>query len=140
MKKKIIEEILKALNLRVTQSRIDLIEIILGSNDHMSIDDILAKVRKLKTNIGIATVYRTLSLLEENEYIVKHVFKNNTIVYENTFDKVHHHHLLDVDSSDVVEFHNSELESIIMNIANDLGYELTGHKIELYGRKKTKLI
>ena len=138
MKKKILNEVLQALDIKATKSRMELIEIILGSNDHMSIDDILNKVRKSKSNIGIATVYRTLKLLEDHNFIVKHVFKNNTIVYENTFDKAHHHHLIDVNDGHVIEYENADLEKLIHSIADQLGYELTGHNIELYGRKKVK--
>tara|TARA_Y100001960_G_C14782785_1_gene888136 strand:- start:4262 stop:4675 length:414 start_codon:yes stop_codon:yes gene_type:complete len=135
MSEKTAIEILNQLNLKVTQSRLILLDILLSSKDHLSIDDILNKVKEEDPDVGIATVYRTLKLLEDNNYIAKHVFKNNTIVYENTYSKKHHHHLVDIESEKILEFDCSDIDPLLKKRAEELGYEMTGHIIEIYGKK-----
>jgi Fur family ferric uptake transcriptional regulator len=84
----------------------------------------------------MATVYRTLNLLDELELVTKHEFTGGHSRYEVNMD--HHHHLVDLESGEVIEFQNEELEHLKEKIARDLGFELIDHRLELYGKRIKK--
>lgn len=92
-----------------------------------------ARAKDEDASISIATVYRTLSLLEEMDLIIKREFNESFARYDTNTD--HHHHLIDMESGEVIEFKNEELEKIKLRIAHELGYDLLDHRLELYGRK-----
>ena len=85
--------------------------------------------------ISIATVYRTVRLFEEAGILERLDFRDGRARYEPTPDE-HHDHLIDVESGEVVEFHDEELEELQRIIAERLGYDLVDHRMELYGRKR----
>ena len=130
-----LDELLKGLNLKLTKPRKTIARIILTTFEHLSVEDVLQRAKKEDPKIGIATVYRTLALLEENNLIRKHGFKGFPATFENICNKAHHDHLIDLDDSTVVEFIDNDLEKIIHRIAKDKGYELLFHDIRLYGKK-----
>ena len=108
------------------------------SEDHPSVDIVFERSKKIDPTISIATVYRTLSLLEEMDIIVKREFNETFARYD--INTEHHHHLIDLETGEVIEFKNEELEKLKEKIARDLGYELLDHRLDLYGRKlKTSL-
>ena len=84
----------------------------------------------------MATVYRTLNLLDELEMVTRHEFKENFSRFEVNME--HHHHLIDIESGQVIEFQNEEIEEMKKAIARQLGYELVECRLELYGRKTRK--
>src|SRR6185369_8228555 len=88
----------------------------------------------LDPHISIATVYRTMRLLEEANVIRKHDFGDGRARFEETRDD-HHDHLIDMNSGEVIEFNNEAIEKLQMEVAKKLGYRLMGHKLELYGVK-----
>ena len=127
------ERCIKA-GLKMTEPRKVILRVLSESEDHPSVDEVLSRAKVIDPSISIATVYRTLSVLDELEIVVRHDFNENHSRYEvNTMD--HHHHLIDLETGDVVEFHNEELEKLKIKIAQDLGYELVDHRLEFYGRK-----
>lgn len=81
-------------------------------------------------------MYRTLSLLDELDLVVRHEFQEGYSRYEVNAD--HHHHLVDLETGKVIEFQNEELEKLKIKIAKDLGYDLVDHRLELYGKKTKK--
>ena len=93
-------------------------------------------MRRIK-NISIATVYRTVKLFQEYGAIEKHDFKDGRSRYETTPDE-HHDHLIDIDTGEVFEFSNNEIEELQKEISKKLGYQLVDHKLELYGKKINK--
>lgn len=117
----------------MTEQRWVIIQAVGMSKDHPDADQVCARAKEIDPEIGIATVYRTLTLLADLEIIQQHDFGDGRARYEIQTD--HHHHLIDVDTGEIVEFKNNDLEKIKQKIADELGYELTGHRLELYGRK-----
>ena len=128
--------------LRMTGQRSIIADIIteLGSHPagHPDVNLIYMKASEKDNNISIATVYRTVKLFEEYGVIEKHDFKDGRSRYEPIQESNHHDHLIDIESGEVYEFSNSEIESIQKKIAEELGFELVDHRLELYGKKINK--
>ena len=104
---------------------------------HPDVNQIYLKAYEKDKNISIATVYRTVKLFEEYGAIEKHDFKDGKARYETVTD-IHHDHLIDIDSGEVIEFTNDEIEKLQKIIAEKIGYELIDHRLELYGKKIKK--
>ena len=107
------------------------------SEDHPDVDELHKKVSKHDSKISIATVYRTVKLFEEAGIVAKHDFKGNKSRYEQAPEE-HHDHLIDVNSGEITEFVNEEIEKLQKQVAEKLGYKLVDHKLELYGSKIKK--
>ena len=122
--------------LKMTGQRKVIIKVLDGANDHPSVEDVYERAKELDESISIATVYRTLSLLDELDLVIRHEFQEGYSRYELNVD--HHHHLVDLETGKVVEFQNEELEQLKIKIAHDLGYDLVDHRLELYGKKLKK--
>ena len=106
-----------------------------GSKDHPDVDELHKRVSNLDDKISIATVYRTVKLFEEAGILVKHDFKAGKARYEINDD---HNHLIDINSGEIVEFVDKDIEELQKKIAKKLGYNLVDHKLELYGSKIKK--
>ena len=106
-----------------------------GESDHPDVDELYSRVSKIDPKISIATVYRTVKLFEEAGILIKHDFKAGKARYEINDD---HNHLIDINSGEIVEFVDKEIEEIQKRIAKKLGYKLVDHKLELYGSKIKK--
>ena len=104
---------------------------------HPDVNQIYLKAFEKDKNISIATVYRTVKLFEEYGAIEKHDFKDVKARYETVTD-IHHDHLIDIESGEIIEFSNDEIEELQMIMAKKLGYELVDHRLELYGKKIKK--
>ncbi len=104
---------------------------------HPDVDEIYKRVFKIDKNISIATVYRTVKLLEELGILERHDFKKGRARYEVSSEK-HHDHLIDVNTGNIIEFVDEEIEHLKKKIANRLGYELIDHRLELYCKKNEK--
>ncbi|HCK32048.1 MAG TPA: transcriptional repressor [Rhodospirillaceae bacterium] len=128
-----LEQACSAEGLKMTGQRKIILKILSESDDHPSVDDMYARAKAADPSISMATVYRTLNTLDELGLVTKHEFKEGFARFETNTD--HHHHMIDVDSGDVIEFQNAELEALKEKIAEELGYELVDHNLELYGRK-----
>ena len=131
-----LEQRCAAAGLKMTGQRRVILQILGKSADHPSVDDVYARAKAVDPSISIATVYRTLSLLDELNLVVRHEFQEGYSRYEVNVD--HHHHLIDLETGKVVEFQNEELEKLKVKIAKDLGYDLIDHRLELYGKKIKK--
>lgn len=134
MNRTLFDNLFAAKGIKMTEQRWIIIQAVGQSKDHPDADQVTARAKAVDPEIGIATVYRTLTLLADLEIIQQHDFGDGRARYEIQTD--HHHHLIDADTGEIVEFKNEELEKIKHKIAEDLGYELTGHRLELYGKKK----
>jgi len=122
--------------LKMTGQRRTILKVLGDAQDHPSVEDVYERAKKVDQSISIATVYRTLSLLDELDLVIRHEFQEGYSRYELNWD--HHHHLVDLETGQVVEFQNDELEKLKVQIAKDLGYELVDHRLELYGKKIKK--
>ena len=107
-----------------------------GSNDHPDVEELHKRAIAIDNNISVATVYRTVRLFEESGILIKHEFGDGRSRYENFQEKEHHDHLIDIENGTIIEFQNEEIEVLQKKIAEELGFELIDHRLELYGRKK----
>ena len=108
---------------------------IYGESDHPDVDELYQRVSKLDPKISIATVYRTVKLLEESGILTKHDFKGGKARYEQ-INESHHDHLIDIKTGEIIEFVDEEIEILQKKVADRYGYNLVDHKLELYGVKK----
>ena len=106
-----------------------------GESDHPDVDELYSRVSKIDSKISIATIYRTVKLFEEAGILTKHDFKSGKARYELNDD---HNHLIDINSGEIVEFVDKDIEELQKKIAKKLGYNLVDHKLELYGSKIKK--
>ena len=121
--------------LRMTLPRKIILEVIEDSADHPDVDEMYRRAVEKDRSISIATVYRTIKLFEEAGILIKHDFKAGKARYEINDD---HNHLIDINSGEIVEFVDKEIEELQEKIAKKLGYKLVDHKLELYGSKIKK--
>tara|TARA_B100001765_G_C19163864_1_gene189137 strand:+ start:72 stop:488 length:417 start_codon:yes stop_codon:yes gene_type:complete len=135
-KNKLVDECLKK-GLRMTGQRTIILGVVAESSDHPDVEEIYNRASRIDPKIGIATVYRTVRLMESIGVLEKHDFGGTKIRYEKTPDN-HHDHLIDIKNHKVIEFNNEEIERLQKKVAEDYGYELVGHRLELYGVKKGK--
>ena len=139
----VIEEKCKQRGVRLTEQRRVIAKVMseskltFGSKDHPDVDELHKRVSLLDKKISIATVYRTLKLFEESGIIERHDFKEGKSRYEPSTEE-HHDHLIDINTGEIIEFVNDEIESLQMRVAKKLGYELVDHRMELFGRKIIK--
>ena len=106
-----------------------------GESDHPDVDELYKRVSKIDSKISIATVYRTVKLLEESGILTKHDFKGGKARYEQ-INESHHDHLIDIKTGEIIEFVDEEIEILQKKVADKYGYNLVDHKLELYGVKK----
>jgi|TARA_B100001093_G_scaffold378535_1_gene363830 Fur family transcriptional regulator, ferric uptake regulator len=138
-----IEEKCKTKGVRLTDQRKVIAKVMsdskltYGSKDHPDVDELHKRVSLIDKKISIATVYRTVKLLEESGIIERHDFKEGKSRYEPSTDE-HHDHLIDINSGDIIEFVDKDVEDLKNKIAQKLGYKLVDHKLELYGSKIKK--
>ena len=122
---------------RLTEQRKLVAKVMSDSEDHPDVDELHKRVTKLDSKISIATVYRTVKLFEEANIVSKHDFKGNKSRYEQT-TKEHHDHLIDINTGEITEFVNTDIEKLQKKVAEKLGYKLVDHRLELYGSKIKK--
>ena len=122
---------------RLTDQRKVIAEVMSASNDHPDVDELHKRINKIDKKISIATVYRTVKLFEESGIVEKHDFKGGKARYEESPDE-HHDHLIDINSGEIIEFVDKEIEILQNKVAKKLGYKLVDHKLELYGNKIKK--
>jgi Fur family ferric uptake transcriptional regulator len=132
-----IEEKCKVKNVRLTDQRRVIAAIMSKSNDHPDVDELHKRVNKIDKKISIATVYRTVKLFEEFGIVEKHDFKGGKARYEEAPEE-HHDHLIDINSGEIIEFVDKDIEILQIKVAKKLGYKLVDHKLELYGSKIKK--
>ena len=137
----LIEEKCKEKGVRLTDQRKVIAKVlseskeIYASKDHPDVDELHKRVAVIDDKISIATVYRTVKLFEEAGILIKHDFKAGKARYEISDN---HNHLIDINSGEIVEFVDKDIESLQKKIAQKLGYKLVDHKLELYGSKIKK--
>ena len=122
---------------RLTEQRKIIAKVMSESEDHPDVDELHKRVNKLDNKISIATVYRTVKLFEESGILAKHDFKGNKARYEQA-SKEHHDHLIDINTGEIIEFVNTDIEKLQKQAAEKLGYKLVDHRLELYGLKIKK--
>ena len=129
-----IETQARAKGLRLTGQRKLIAEVLAGAHDHPDVYELHRRVAEHDERIALATVYRTVRKFEELGIIERHSFQDGRARYEPSARR-HHDHLIDVETGDVVEFRSEDIERLQAEIAKRLGYELVGHRLELYARR-----
>lgn len=127
-----IEDRCAAKGLRMTEQRRVIARVLERSDDHPDVEELYARAVAVDPNISIATVYRTVKLFEEAGILDKLEFGDGRARYEDA-ERDHHDHLIDMNSGEVIEFVDPEIEALQERIAEKLGYRLKGHRLELYG-------
>ena len=137
MTRKTISERCKSVGIRMTGQRRLIITVLENSKDHPDVETLFERANKIDSKVSIATVYRTVKVLQSAGVLEKLEFNDGRSRFEDAVRK-HHDHLIDLDTGKVIEFVDEEIEHIQKKIAEKLGYKLIGHKLELYGKKNDR--
>ena len=137
MSLKTISERCRNAGIRMTGQRRLIIKVLENSKDHPDVETLFERSNKIDNKVSIATVYRTVKVLQTAGILEKLEFNDGRSRFEDAVRK-HHDHLIDLDTGIVIEFIDEEIEHIQNKIANKLGYDLVGHKLELYGKKNDR--
>ncbi|MFY2824901.1 Fur family transcriptional regulator [Ruegeria sp. MALMAid1280] len=122
----------EAKGLRMTGQRRTIAQVLQQSEDHPDVEELYSRASQVDSGISIATVYRTVKLFEEAGILERLEFGDGRARYEDA-ERDHHDHLIDMQSGEVIEFVDPEIEALQEKIAAKLGYKLKGHRLELYG-------
>ncbi|MBI2980831.1 MAG: transcriptional repressor [Deltaproteobacteria bacterium] len=123
---------LKTRGLKSTRQRDLIVSKFFQKHQHLTVDELLDRVRKKDQTIGYATVYRTLKLLTESGLAFKREFGGGKAKFEHLTDR-HHDHLICVRCGDIIEFENREIEALQEKVCRSYRFSLIRHKMELYG-------
>jgi Fur family ferric uptake transcriptional regulator len=130
-----IEQLCQDKGLRMTEQRRVIARVLSDANDHPDAEELYRRASALDPHISIATVYRTVKLFEDAGILERHDFRDGRSRYEEAPD-AHHDHLIDVQTGRVIEFRNEDIEKLQRRVAEELGFELVDHRLELYGVPK----
>ncbi|WP_053979788.1 ferric iron uptake transcriptional regulator [Marinagarivorans algicola] len=129
---------LRKVGLKVTLPRVKILQMLDQAQErHMSAEDVYKALLEAGEEVGLATVYRVLTQFEQAGLVERHNFDGGHSVFELDSGE-HHDHMVCTDTGQVVEFHNDEIEKLQKKVAEELGFELTGHNLVLYGKPKTQ--
>lgn len=127
-----IEALCAEKGLRITEQRRVIARVLSEAEDHPDVEKLHERASAIDAGISIATVYRTVRLFEEAGILERHDFGDGRARYEAAPES-HHDHLIDVETGNVIEFVDPELEQLQRQIAEKLGFRLVDHRMELYG-------
>jgi Fur family ferric uptake transcriptional regulator len=123
--------------LRMTEQRRVIARVLSSAADHPDVEELHKRAHALDPHISIATVYRTVRLFEEAGILERHDFRDGRSRYEEVPNQ-HHDHLIDIESGEVHEFRNEDIEKLQQRIAQELGFKLVDHRLELYGTRLSR--
>ena len=126
-----IEKLCVEKGMRMTEQRRVIARVLSDAHDHPDVEELHRRAHAIDPHISIATVYRTVRLLEESGIITRHDFRDGRSRYEEQTES-HHDHLIDLKTGKVIEFVDKEIEQLQEAIARRLGYKLVEHRLELY--------
>ncbi|MBI5491317.1 MAG: transcriptional repressor [Deltaproteobacteria bacterium] len=132
-KMEILKSYLETKGLKSTAQRDYIAEVFFKINTHISLEELLKKVKRKTPNIGYATVYRTMKLLTECGLAIARQFGDGQTRYENLPEDGHHDHIICIKCSKIAEFQNQKIEQLQSEMAKKLGFTVVNHKLELYG-------
>jgi len=138
-----IAKLCAAQGLRMTGQRRTIARVLSEAHDHPDVEEVYRRASARDKGIALSTVYRTLRLFAARGILERHEFGEGRGRYEQA-SREHHDHLIDVDTGKVIEFRNEDIEKIQERIARELGFQLVGHRLELFGvqigkaRKRTR--
>lgn len=127
-----IERLCSERGLRMTGQRRTIARVLTAAEDHPDVVEVYRRAHLVDPRISLSTVYRTLKLFEAEGILERHEFGAGRRRYEEATSE-HHDHLIDLETGQVIEFRNEEIEKLQERVARDLGFELVGHRLELHG-------
>jgi len=127
-----LEDLCAAKGLKLTPQRRVIARVLSESADHPDVEEVYHRAAAIDSRISLATVYRAVRLFEEEGILERHDFGDGKARYEESPSQ-HHDHLINLKTGEVIEFQDEEIEEIQKRIAARLGYQLTGHRLELFG-------
>ena len=130
-----LEQLCHDKGLKMTEQRRIIARVLSDSADHPDVEQVYRRATEIDPHISIATVYRTVRLFEEANILARHDFGDGRARYEE-MPSPHHDHLIDLQTGHVIEFRNDEIEKLQHFVADQLGYDLVGHRLELYAIKR----
>jgi Fur family ferric uptake transcriptional regulator len=128
-----LKERVKRAGLKLTKQRETICEVFFAQQGHRRAEEILQDVRQVDTKVSLATVYRTLKLLQEYGFAEAHNFQDGQALFEPSLDAHHHDHLICTACGHIIEFVNPQIEKLQTVVASSHGFTVTHHKMELYG-------
>lgn len=123
--------------LKMTGQRRVIARVLSDADDHPDVEELYRRAAMLDSRISVATVYRTVRLLEEKGILERRDFGGGRARYEATEGGKHHYHLIDVDNGKVIEFEDPEHEDLMRRVAERLGFDFVSMRLELFGKKLT---
>ncbi|HSP24144.1 MAG TPA: Fur family transcriptional regulator [Saliniramus sp.] len=130
-----LEQALRAKGVRITRQRAALLTVLAQAEDHPDANELHRRAREIDDSVSLSTVYRTLTVLEDQSVVQRHAFEGAPARFE-TADAPHHDHIIDLDTGNVMEFYSDRIERLQAEIAAEHGYEVVRHRLELYCRKR----
>jgi Fur family transcriptional regulator, ferric uptake regulator len=130
-----LEQALRAKGVRITRQRAALLTVLAQAEDHPDANELHQRAREIDESVSLSTVYRTLTVLEDQSVVQRHAFEGAPARFE-TADAPHHDHIIDLDTGNVMEFYSDRIERLQAEIAAEHGYEVVRHRLELYCRKR----
>lgn len=131
-----IEQLCIEHGLKMTGQRRVIARVLSEADDHPDVEELYRRALVLDSRISVATVYRTVRLLEEKGILERRDFGGGRARYEATEHGRHHYHLIDVDNGKVIEFEDPEHEALMMKVADRLGFEFVSMRLELFGKRQ----
>ncbi len=122
--------------LKMTGQRRVIARVLSDADDHPDVEELYRRASALDSRISVATVYRTVRLLEEKGILERRDFGGGRARYEATEHGRHHYHLIDVDNGKVTEFEDPEHEELMRRVAERLGFDFVSMRLELFGKKR----
>ena len=133
-----IEALCAEKGMRMTTQRSIIARVLSNATDHPDVEEVHRRAHQVDNRISLSTVYRTVRLFENAGIIDRHDFGDSGRARYERVKSEHHDHLIDTDTGRVIEFKNEDIERIQKRVARELGYELVGHRLELYGKPLRK--
>jgi Fur family ferric uptake transcriptional regulator len=127
-----IEQLCTDQRLRLTGQRRVIARVLSEATDHPDVEEVHRRAHRVDARISLSTVYRTLRLFEARGILERHDFGAGRGRYEEAA-RTHHDHLIDIETGRVIEFSNAQIERLQQRVAEELGFQLVGHRLELYG-------
>jgi Fur family transcriptional regulator, ferric uptake regulator len=121
---------------RVTRQREALLKVLTEAEDHPDAAELHRRAQVVEDSVSLATVYRTLSVLEREGVVQRHSFENGGARFE-VADRSHHDHIVDIETGQIIEFQSDKIEQLQREIAAEMGFDIVHHRLELYCRKSS---
>ncbi|MEO1748456.1 MAG: Fur family transcriptional regulator [Pseudomonadota bacterium] len=134
---KAMESALRERGVRITRQRQAILSVLAEAEDHPDANELLVRASAIDPSVSLSTIYRTLTVLEENGVVQRLNFEGVPAKFETT-DAPHHDHIIDIETGDVIEFRSDKIEKLQAEIAAELGYEIVHHRLDLYAKRLNK--